>query len=114
MTLKPFGDRVLFLEPFGAGGRKASGVFVVHDRRLPSVYGKVTAVHPSCEQVRVGDWIIFAPKRPVKLTYPAGTIYALDEREVLGIVDAGDHRPWFEEAPCPSDVPVHTAGALVA
>jgi hypothetical protein len=95
---RPFQYRGLFLVPFSTEGQMtASGISVVHDKRLPKIYGRVTAVHSSCRTVRVGDWVVFERERPVRLPYPGGQVWSLDERQVLGVVQAPDGLPWFTE-----------------
>ena len=71
------------------------GVYLQHDHRLASPFGRVTAVAPDCRDVRVGDWVVFRPQRPIRLSTSVGVVYALDETQVLAVVEAGDGRPWF-------------------
>ena len=99
---QPFAERSLFLEPFLPGGQK-NGVWLenmqgesIHDRRIEPIYGRVTAVHPTCIYARVHEWIIFAPGRPVELKLPDGKIWWMLEKEILGCVEAGDAWPWYQ------------------
>lgn len=91
----PFGHRVVHLVPFRAEGETASGIFISHHHKIPPVYGRVTEVHESCLNTRVGDWVTFLPGRPIRLKHSEGTTYAIDERQLLGVVEPGDGRPWF-------------------
>lgn len=95
MTWVPFSPHTFFLQPFGMDGTTDSGIELIHHVKLPIIYGRVTAVHPSCRNVAVGDWVIFPPERPERLTTASGTLYCLDERIALGVVEPGDGRPYF-------------------
>ena len=97
MSWEPFGHRTMFVRPFRMGGETASGILVQHHEKLPVIYARVTAVHPTCRNVRVGDWVIHEPNRTERLTTADGPIYVLDERLLLGVVEPGDGDPWFRE-----------------
>ena len=96
MTFVPFAYRSLYLKPFAMDGTTASGIVLQHHDKLAKIYGRVTAVHPSCRNVRVGDWVIFEPGRPERLSTREGAIYCLREQHVLGVVEPGDRRAWFD------------------
>jgi hypothetical protein len=102
MTIEPFQHRGFFLQPFQVGGQTPGGVWLetesgesLHDRRLPCIFGRVTKISASCRDVRVGDWILFPPNRPVRTKTRDGNIYSLTETAILGIVQAPDGQPWF-------------------
>jgi hypothetical protein len=102
VTRLPFAERSFFLEPFLPKGQK-NGVWLedqqgnsIHDRRIEPIYGRVTAIHPTCRYVRVHEWVIFLPNRPVEVKCPEGKIWWMLEKEVLGCVEAGDSFAWFE------------------
>jgi co-chaperonin GroES (HSP10) len=92
----PFGHRVFFLRPFQAQGETDTGILLQHHDKLPPIYGRVTQTHPSCRDVRVGDWVVYAPNRPTRVKTREGSLYVLDETQVLGVVEAGDGHPWFD------------------
>jgi hypothetical protein len=95
MTPRPFGHRVFFLRPFIPEGVTPGGVYIQHDSRLASPFGRVTQVTPDCRDVRPGDWVVFRPNRPIRLLTSVGAVYALDETDVLAVVEPGDSAPWF-------------------
>ena len=75
MTFVPFAYRSLYLKPFAMDGTTASGIVLQHHDKLAKIYGRVTAVHPSCRNVRVGDWVIFEPGRPERLSTREGAAF---------------------------------------
>jgi hypothetical protein len=102
VIVTPTQHRGFFLQPWTIGGQTPGGVWLenergesLHDRRLPRIFGRVTAVSATCRDVRVGDWVIYPPNRPVRLPTKEGNIYALTEASVLGIVQHPDGEPWF-------------------
>jgi hypothetical protein len=95
MSYAPFAYRSMFIAPFGMDGQTKSGIVLEHHRLLPKIYGRVTQVHPTCRTVRPGDWVVYLPERPTKVKSPSGPLWALDERQILGIVEPGDGHPWF-------------------
>lgn len=98
-VITPFAHRGFFLAPFSWGGEEsagASGIVLHHHRLLPVTYGRVTATHHTCRAVRTGDWVVFLPGRPVRSRLASGeSLYSLDERQVLGVIENGSGRPWF-------------------
>lgn len=95
---RPFAYRTLYLVPFQAGGKTGSGIEIFHHEKLPPVYGRVTLAHPTCRNVRSGDWIVYLPNRPARIKTLLGPLYCLSELDVLGIVEPGDGLPWFAPA----------------
>ena len=95
MRLRPYGLGMFHLVPLRAEGETSSGIVIEHDRRLPPVYGRVTAVHPSCRKVRVGDWVLYLPNRPTRAAWSGGVVYALDEAQVVGIIRLSGDVPYF-------------------
>jgi hypothetical protein len=110
---RPYGRGVFYLRPFVPEGLTPSGIFIQHHRSLPAIFGRVTAIHPSCRAVRVGDWVVFEAGRPVRLKWRGGYVWALRERALLGVVLPPDGLPWF--APPPAlERSVSADGVLVA
>lgn len=106
----PFGNRVCFIVPMRKEGNyKQTGIWLSHHAGVPVVYGRVIAAHPTCRNVRIGDWVVHLPKRPVRLKTAAGNIYAIDETNLIAIVEAGDGKPWFLEEGADASV-VHSGG----
>ena len=101
----------MFIRPFAMGGTTKSGIKLNFHDKLYQIYGEVLDAHPSCRYVRVGDFVIFMPNRPVKLKRPGGPVYALREMQVLGIVDPGDGEVWFLP---PKEEPVVLPSILLA
>lgn len=102
VIVTPFGHRTFFLVPFQVGGKTPGGVWLenehgesLHHKGLPRIFGRVTKVSATCREVRVGDWVVFPPNRPIRVATAAGPIYVLGEQTVLGIVQAPDGDPWF-------------------
>lgn len=96
MRLVPFGPHSLYLRPFKPDGMTPGGVFIPgHHDKLPAIYGRVTATHPTCSRVRVGDWIIFRRDRPVRTVWSGGVTYATTEEQVLAVLEPGDGAPWW-------------------
>lgn len=94
-SVRPHGDRVLFVDPFLPQGRSPGGVWIVHHEKIPKIFGQVTAVSESCREVRVDDWVVFMPNRPTRLATSGGVVHAISERELLAIIMAPDGVPWF-------------------
>ena len=110
LQVRPFGYRTFFLQPFVPEGKTQGGVWIVHHKSIPAIFGRVTAAHESCLNVRVGDWVVYQVKRPVLLKWSGGRVYALREEQILGIVLPGDLAPWF--APSKEGGPAHGNGVL--
>ena len=98
----PFAHRGFFMQVFQIGGKTAGGVWLenergesLHHKSLLPIFGRVTATHPSCRDVRVGDWCVFDRGRPIRVKTREGTKYVLDERMVLAIVQHPDGDVWF-------------------
>lgn len=92
----PFSWRTCFVKPFMMEGLTESGILIAHHKNLDTIYARVTQVHPSCRNVRVGDWVLHLRNRAERVKSPDGAIYLLDERLVIGVVDPGDGTPWFQ------------------
>ncbi len=97
----PAARRSFFLAPFVPEGTSPGGVWISHHKSIPAIFGRVTAVHHTCRDVRVGDWVVFEAGRPVRLKWSGGRVFCLREQSLLGIVLPPDGLPWFQEEALP-------------
>lgn len=91
----------LFIKPFNIAADEVlspGGVWIkgLHKGVKP-IFGRVTHLHPECRDVRIDDWVIFLPQRPQRIPWSGGVVYHIAERELLGVLEPGDGRPWFTE-----------------
>ena len=89
MKLLPAQERTAFIYPFmGEVGR--GGLLIARHSSVPPVLGRVLVAHPSCNQIKTGDVVVYRPHRFTVGSSSVGDINVIHESSIEGIIAGYD------------------------
>jgi chaperonin GroES len=86
MAFKPLANRVLVFREEEAN-TTASGIIIPDNAKEKPLQGKVLAVGPDCEDIKVGDTIVFAKYTGTEIVIDDKECLILASEDVLGIIE---------------------------
>lgn len=96
MSLTLFHERSLLLEPLENEGFRKSGIYIKLSRVVGQCYGRVIKTHPTCRDVKPGDFIVYRKHAPIQLDRNREKLFVLFESQVIGALRTDDGQTWFE------------------